>query len=586
MIKWLKSSLCKFGFMLSMLGAGTMNSGCEMFVPEGQLMKVEADGVITEQEEQDLIKIMTAEHQIEEEDENGNIIGVTDFVGINKFDGTVQNFINDTDIFFNKEFEKKGLERVGISNSLHLYMASSKEEYKEKYKKTYAGLKEPTSYSGFYSELNHTIYVPKSYSLGKFYKVVHHEIGHSMRLTDDEFPSLANEMYSIFKLYALNKNIGSQFLQKIMWYLPRENYQECPKDSLFNYQLGALNFLIQANKMNGDLETTVDKIMNVPDLILEKEVKDKISEYPELRTVFMEELDKLLEKPNFRNSFDSLGDKDFREMKDFLQTYNILFNVLLDKNWIFNNKNNLNLSSKEFEKYNNPLLILEAINLSEAFLVEHKNPYFRAKIIENLSSVYDWQKINVSENFEQGFQLEDIVNFYELSKKIIDLNKDYPCINNFNICPSFMQEPREDHVAAYLSAIKYGFILINQNNEEIDYFLELGNDFIDKFYPDRNFEFNKQINKRGKINAVGIYGSWINAIVGSLYVKKMNSSDNLEDYVYNCDRAKKFYEYSILGSCEVIDDEKLVEKCDALMFYGAYDWAVEEIEKLGDCVKE
>jgi len=602
MIKWLKSGLCKFGFMLTMLGAGTMNSGCEFMIPEGQLVKCEADGVISEQEEQDLIRIASKEHKIMSIDIKGNDVEVIRPVGVTQFEGPIQMFINDSDIFFNQEFEDRGFDRIGISKDLHIYMPEDEEEFKKKYKMAHANLTDaPFFASAFYSGANNTIYIPKGEYFEEFLPTMHHEIGHSMRISDEEFPALMNEMYSNFKLYLMNKTLGSSVLPNINRYFPRDKLGDFEEGYLHNYQIASLGFLIRANdgvmadnnKMDGNLEATVDYISKVPKLNFEKEVRGVVENYPEMRSAYMDQLEKLLDKPGFRDSFKNLSDKEFKDFTDFLKASNFSFNVFMDHYDELDGRIIKKLPPEDLVKYDNPEILEKAIEYGYKVFNETENPFFKANSVYDLTFLHSFQKIKLINQIEAEWTPDQIKSYLELSLKTIELNKDFPCEFDFYTCPRNVEEPNWNHVESYLNVLnKSQFILDNHIRDlnghvmNLDALIEIGEDFSQKFYKDDKFRFFDNFNKSSQPSPVAIHGPWINQIIASLYVRRMMQASTLEEYVADCKKAKEFYGYSQLGSCEIMNNEEDINECRDAVKANFYDAAQQEIDKLGTCNEE
>ncbi|MBU4241711.1 MAG: hypothetical protein KKA65_02865 [Nanoarchaeota archaeon] len=585
MIKWLKSGLCKFGFMLSMLGAGTMNSGCELLQPEGQLVKCEADGVISEQEEQDIIRIASREHKTLAKIQGQEVEAFLP-VGVTKFEGPIQMLINDTDIFFTQEFEKRGLYRSGISDDLHIYIPKDDEEFKAKYKTTHANLSDPSEFvSAFYSGANNTIYIPKGRRFNTFFNTMHHEIGHSMRISDEEFPSMANESYVTLKLYLMSKKLGSNILQDINQYFPREKLGDFKNGYLHNYQLGALGFLIKANENNGDLEKAVYDILNVPKLNFEKVVRDKIENgYPDMRAAYMDQLDKLLDKPGFKDSFRDLPERDFLELTDYIKASIYSFTTTMD--YIDKISNFYKMSAEELKKFDNPEILEKAIELSSEFLEKHENPYFRATITYDLTYLNHFKKFSLIEKIEKDWKMEDVEEYYNLSKKIIDINQNYPCEFDYYSCPRFMTDIKYEQVTAYFNILNFNWMLMDGNITDLDSLINIGEDFVTKFYPTGKFGFYENLDIFNRPNPVSRYGPWINQLTASLYVLKMEQANSLEEYVQYCKRAKELYEYSKLGSCEIIEDEEKFNDCREALFADFYTTSQQAIDNLGSCNEE
>ncbi len=584
MIKWLKSGLCKFGFMMSMLGAGTMGQGCEFLVPEGQLVKIEADGVISEQEEAEMIGIMEKEHKVTRHDKDGNPYEITDRVGVMKFEGPVQMLINDTDVYFNNEFEERGLYREGIDNSLHFYMPKDDQEFKKKYKKTHANLDEAPSYSSaFYSGANHTIYIPKGRLLDSFYTTMHHEIGHSLRISDEEFPAMANENYARLKTYALNQTLGSRLLLRSIDWMPRKATEDWEDGYEHNYDMATLAFLYQANKENGSLEEAVHHMLNVPEAPFAKEVRKELEKYDDMRNAQMDLFERLLEKPGFRESYDDISDEKFDEMKNFLKTYNAVLPALFDKHDRFYAEINDELTDELSQKLDNPELVKKAIESSEAFLKTNEDPFFKVAIVQPYTELLALKKDKILTSLYEHATTENHKQAYDISKKIIEINKDYPCEYDFKTCPRSVSEVRARHVQAYYHLLNYTFWLHDAGVIDIDDSIAAGEEFVDKFYTDGNFGFFEQTDRDGFLTPVATYGPLVTWSTAFAYLRKMTASEDYPEYLKNCRKAKEFFEYSKLGSCGIIEDEAKREKCREDLNAHLYEGAKDQIENLSHC---
>lgn len=568
MLKTLKKSLKKLGIALATVGAFSLGSGCEFFTPEGVLVKAKADGVISQEEEQAIIDIMGRQELAGDEcDKAYNIFLFSSGAipedtqkkcFITDFEGPMQGLVNDSDIFFAREFSGRGFSYHEIEGGQHIYLTKDKEELKKKHRET--TLNDMPSWTGGFNVMqNSTIYLPKTYGFGQFYRIFEHEIGHSMRHGAYEYASMANEIYSDLKLYALNRNLGARNVGQGLCDLPREKAGSFSEGFTQYYDLGCLNFFVQANLHDGSLEAAHNHIMNAPGLHLEEKLVSIANQYEDMREAFKDQLEQLVQKPGFRESFSRLGDEEFAELSDYLAA-NIHFTMEYFPGFIETGE------ERHFDK------------LAEDFLANHKSPYFRADIIHNLTLAYmanarmlndRWMANNVTP------AVQDIEEMYSILSKAIGLNKQYPCKYDFSSCPTFLAGQRSMHAKAYSDAMWFGLRLIG-NGLTPDDLINRGLEFNAKFYPRGDYSLE---NNDWDIN---FYGAWTNFWLADAYRQKTWQSLTWADFVKNCNEAKKWYEtVKAATSCENIAVENK-EDCGK-QFDDFGGMAQKEIDKLGYC---
>ena len=265
--------------------------------PDGISAYQEADGVLTEQEKQAY------------QDFRGNVM---------QFEGMPQQFTNDLDELISQEFERKGLPSHRIGSSLYIYLGSE-----EEVKDEYGG-----DSVSFYRFINNTIYMANDWFDKKaFINTFFHEVGHHLREEDNEYYSMANQIYASFKVYCLDNEIGFDFADNTLSFDFRpDNIRDyCPNGTSRKYAYGGLAFLVEANKQNGDLEKTLQKILASSSDYLHSNVVNKGREYDNVCNMIFNEYENLLEQPQFVEDFMACSE----EPNNFTEYINYLSNRLV-----------------------------------------------------------------------------------------------------------------------------------------------------------------------------------------------------------------------------------------------------------------
>ena len=158
MFKSIKSWTKKIG-LAAVASLAIANANCELLTPDGCQVYKQADGIVTEKEEKNLIKVIelteTGQRDLLEYVDEKNRI--TDFES-----GSFQDLVNDINVHYVQEFEKQGLKFPRYGKDLHVYFAPTREDLiKEN------GL--PQDKLAFFSSVNDTIYMPLSFKMYENY---------------------------------------------------------------------------------------------------------------------------------------------------------------------------------------------------------------------------------------------------------------------------------------------------------------------------------------------------------------------------------------------------------------------------------
>lgn len=530
--------------------------GCGPLVPEGQKVQGYADGVITEQE------APAIQFQFESD--------------IDGFNPVIKNLVNDEDIFHKKEFSRRGFKLRGITSKLHIDMPEDIDALARKHRQVCMS-KMPDDVGAFYGP-NKTIYMPKTYGsllgsemqtispdLQMFHDVFFHELGHHLRFGLDEYGSKAHESYAGLKLYMLNRKLGMQTMTDALCFLPKKH-----ADYYFDkYDFGCVNFIVQSNRFDGNLEAGLDYILAAPKAPMESYLREVLGNYPSISDAYLLEFEKALYSDGFRDSFDRLDNLEFDEMRDFLRAYAYYTTAKWNK----------------IEGSESPRLFDKAMKYSENFLATYENPYFRGILISWLTGFYHDSNAPIVEDIKKMMAEKSTEHFKELlrqnydnNKKIIELNKDYPCEYEFSSCTKAFSLPRSVHVQAYYDIVRFNS-LYRSLGVDADELINLGLDFVDKFYPDSNFNYEDNP------FFLAFMGNYVNFYTGYLLKDRLPRINESEKYFQTCSLAKTFFEYVKQGSCAFVESIPKKEQCEKAFGVDPYSLAQEQIDQLGDCLK-
>ena len=294
-LKGILTGLAIGGFAVSISGLAIIcyNSYKEYLktVPEGAAVKAKADGVITPEEESSITGYLTygkpqVFNSLEETINAGPIT--------KEYDNTISGLVNDYNAFLVNQLKwKNNL----ISDRLHIVISNNKDIEKSCNINPW--------YGGCYKGTNSTIYLKECSPVGML-EGIEHEIGHSLRnMPRDnnylkELPSQANEFYAYFRLNSLNRTIGTYYVEHNNPPAMKFVSKECKPDSrAVPYMLGAIGFLVQANKAKGDLELALQNVFNADISQLEKDTKEAVSKYGNMCLAYSGEYESLLKQPEF-----------------------------------------------------------------------------------------------------------------------------------------------------------------------------------------------------------------------------------------------------------------------------------------------
>ncbi|MDI6737831.1 MAG: hypothetical protein QME12_04935 [Nanoarchaeota archaeon] len=525
----LKSRAKKTAAALSLAGALT---GCDMLFPEGVAVKQNADGVITQ----------------EEENETGALLMSRDYA--NDFTPYI-GFVNDFNVFMGEELASQGLDRRRFDDDMHVYMVRDEEEMAEKYAFGNVNWAPPA----FHGDMNSTLYILQNkYFPSGLIMIFTHESGHHFRSSAYEFPSKAHEMYFALRMYGLNRKIGSVFAGYAVS-VPKAGGNDLsvmcvPISEYFNgdyhkyYFLGDLGFMVQANLENGNLERAFNNILTAPILYLEETTKNVAMQYDTICDASLSEFKKMLEKPGFlQGLLRNVNEKEASELINYLRfvSTDLTYNML--------QQSGRPVSSARMDEF---------IHQTEMFYNSGiENALFRNQITSVLSYYHYLKMMKIA---GQGIsRIEDKVKLHNIAKGIIEMNQGLPCESRFYECMSDAAEPRAFHVMAYLSALAYGTELVTAGVESNNSLLEIVEDFNAKFYPAGNYHF-EDTNR-----IVAVYSPHILLSGGRLEENLANedlSNHNPRGYIRHICNAIEWYQATVDAGCSRIPNAETKAGCE------------------------
>ncbi|MDD4877902.1 MAG: hypothetical protein PHO02_02605 [Candidatus Nanoarchaeia archaeon] len=541
----IKSWLKKTGMAVSLAGALT---GCEMLSPEGVAVKQDADGVITQEEENEIGKHLMSKDYAND---------FTPYIG----------FVNDFNVFMGGEMRHQGLDERRFDEDMHVYMARDEEEMAEKY----AFGNKPGVPPAFHGDTNSTLYILQNMFMpAGLIMTFTHEAGHHFRSSAYEFPSKAHEMYFALRMYGLNKKIGSVFAGKAVP-IPYTNglnlsarcvpvNEYFPEDYKKYYFLGDLGFIVQANLENGNLERAFNNILTRPILYLEESTMNAARQYDNICEASLSEFNKLLDKPGFlQGLLRNVSEKEASELIGYLRF------VSTDLNYYFLQESGMPVSSGKMDDF---------INQTESFYNSGiENALFRNEIILGLAYQYS---LKIFETSSSGvLRMEDKIKIHNLAKKIIDINRDLPCESSFFECMGNAAEPNAVHVLAYLSALSNSTGLVAGGVETNNSLLEVVEDFNAKFYPTGNYHF-EDTNRN-----VAVYSSPLLISGGDLEEKLADedlSNHNPQGYIRHICNAIEWYQATVDAGCSRIPDDGIKAECEEVLHSSIEETAQERID--------
>ncbi len=260
--------------------------GCNMFIPEGVKIKTASDGVLSDSE---------IEHIEQIQDKP-----------VNKITPELLNLLNDMDIYFKQQAKKKGLKYREIKDTHHIKLVKNQKALKKHYFDTH-GIKLENNVAAFACNTNNTIYIQANEEFYMFYTLFWHELGHLKRFSNNEKSAMASEAYSGFK--------SGDFYDGFINEIRMAGLCGAPTFPANKYQKSCVNFLIQSNLEDGDIDKGLHNVMSKPKKQQRQEMKEKVKNktYGE---AYEQELEKLINSKGFRDSFD-MDDKSFKRYTRF-----------------------------------------------------------------------------------------------------------------------------------------------------------------------------------------------------------------------------------------------------------------------------
>lgn len=260
--------------------------------PKGESVKQEADGVLSAEEGHDVVYSFLSKDRL------------------NSFTPELNGFVNDFDVFAEQEFLANGLDSYRFSSRLSISWES------------FWGKIMPASRTG-YSPSQSTIFVINSNKPPlEFIATFQHEAGHAKGglLGAGEYPSTAYDFYSLLRMYSFNRDIGSLYIDRNFSHIMSQ-VGGWGKEERSPYAYGVLNFLIQANKEEGNLEKAVAGILDsYPWNDYSKEVEKAVSAYGGAYETFYNEFSALIHQQGFRQGLERhLSAAQAEEYIDFLR---------------------------------------------------------------------------------------------------------------------------------------------------------------------------------------------------------------------------------------------------------------------------
>lgn len=530
MKNWLK----KTGAALSLAGA---LSGCDMLYPEGIPAKQDADGVVTQKEENEMGNILSSQEPVND---------AAPFLPL----------FNDFNVFMGRELAAQGLDERRFDDELHVYMVRDEAEMAEKYHFGNLNWVPPA----FHGDSNSTLYILKNEFMPlNFMMTLTHEAGHDFRSSAYEFPSKAHEMYFALKAYGLNRKIGSVFAGNavVMPYpddselsircVPVNEYLE--KDFHKYYFFGDLGFLVQANLENGNLEKAFNNILTRPILYLEETTKNVAMQHENICDASLSEFNKLLGQPGFRQGLlRHVSEKEAMEMINYLRfaSTEITYYMLSDSGRPASAAQMDGLISQTETFYNSGI----------------ENTFFRNRATSALSYYLYSDVVKIANS--GASRMEDKIRIHNISKRIIEMNRGFPCEYRFYDCMGDAAEPRATHVLGYLSALAYSTELINAGIETHASLIALPEEFDRKFYPTRNYHYEDTS------GAVAVYSPNIFFSAGVLEEDMahiaLSGGDNAQYGLHMC-KAIEWFMATLEAGCSRVPDtetsKELKAECEA-----------------------
>lgn len=325
-----------------------------------------------------------------------------------------------------------------------------------------------------------TIVLPNSFQTDRFYRIVNHEIGHTIQKGREEFLSIFHGHYSDFKAYQQDSEYGSFAFMQMFDYWPEEKDSNLtPYDSM--YFKGAMLFPGLTLKYGGNMEAAMDEIVHADVLKLETIVDSLRKDLSgNLEDQYYQLWKELLSSENFRSELQShLNAREAEELMEFLKI------------------RNLEIYSQNFD--NSHPRRSELFESAEAFALDNRfrNPFFKA-YFSLLASDRLFNQLAKKKP-------KDYDDRFALSGRILELLEAYPCSDKIGDSETFdpyrcpqgwgemgLRDPLPIHIYAYLERL-YSVLLMKENDPELKKVrskiaAQAVVDYINRFYPGANFE--------------------------------------------------------------------------------------------------
>ncbi len=518
--------------LAGIVGALSLAAGCDYYTPEGMQVKQDADGVLTAEEEKNIETALETE---------GYVNDALPYLP----------FANDFNVYADSMFRAEGLPSVRFSDDLHIY-------FPDNFAEEYTGNK-PEMPVAFSKYSNSTLYFTRDHFLPLNYLVTfHHEAGHQLRTSPDEFPSEANKAYFVFNVYGFNKRIGSAFADFAFnnprpllnpndtakqWCQPVNEYLAGDFNKYYGY--GDLLFLVMANRFDGNLEKALDKVMRAPRLWLEQAVRDTSSSYTNMCDAMIGEFTKLMQNQGFQERLEqSMLRKEMLELVSYMQfTANKSIGDYLSLDGL--------MPRAEWRE--------RTISEGEAFLSRFgNNPYFRHKAVDRISEAY----IGIAGEIAAGDALGSgkLWELHSIAKNVIEMNKGYPCLFDIYECPKALSEPRRHHSLAYLYATYFSTEMINAGIETHASLIAVPEDFVSRFYRTGNYHYEDNAEEAARyLPQIAFFAGDLEEDMAEIATSYMDM-DAMRQHI--C-RAVEWYKIAVEAGCSRIPDEQKKTGCAA-----------------------
>ncbi len=349
----------------------------------------------------------------------------------------------------------------------------------------------------------------------KFSRNLSHELGHNYRSGQQEYTSVANQLFNIIKAYQFSKPIGSLLLFK-----PEYFHSPYTNDQPFNQIDPFEQIYIRGNILA--LQSLLDNHGNIE----QTEAKLASMNLEEMKAVAEARIDSYDQNTPFSKVINDLWDEVLADEaivdKELLGYFKIAREMM-----------------KIFENDDNVEVMRNIIDSSRTFLQDNPagNPYFRANVINHLNGNL---LINLERKMNEGTTAEETS---AQAEEIIILNQDYPCQEtNIYTCPTSVRKIDTDVLDAYFYLLESALDVDELKRNALNY----AHNFFNQYFPQTDFingEFEQLANPHDQqiiaVNYVPAIASMAAQIARSL-------GDD--------DTAQKFYQAALTAQCSEVDN--------------------------------